>query len=159
MIQELNTKWKCSVIIILTDHISTFCDKVTKINKACKHTTHTPMTENQKVLDFKDTIETTNTLLQVHIAKVNSNPNGLENNFKYMANQLMIADPVVEKKSKSSKWVTISVIDGRGPKTGVDLRYHDNEEWKKLSRADKKEIFEWQKRQMKKQLLKLLKCL
>ena len=82
MSAALKTKWKCSGTITLTEHISKFRENVTKLNKCCKHTTHTQMTEREKVLDLKSTIETISPLLQAHIAKVNSDPNGLENNFE-----------------------------------------------------------------------------
>ena len=63
-------------------------------------------------MQFKDTIETINPLLQAHPEKVNSDPKGLGINFEDCATHLMIADPVVEKKSKSTKRVTVYVIGG-----------------------------------------------
>ena len=103
------------------------------------------MTEREKVLALKSLIETISPLLQAHIAKVNSDPNGLGNNFEDCATHLMIADPVVVKKSKANKRVNVSAFGGWGPKTVVEYRFHDNEEFKKLTRAQKKELFEYRK--------------
>ena len=70
------------------------------------------MTEREKVLALRSSIETINPLLQAHIASVNKDPNGLGNNFEDCATHLMIANPVVVRKSKSSKPVNISAFGG-----------------------------------------------
>ena len=137
----LKTKWKCLGTITLTEHISKFSENVTKLNKCCKHTTHTQMTEREKVLALRSLIETINPLLQAHIASVNKDPNGLGNNFEDCATHLMIANPVVVKKSKTNKRVNVAAtFIGRGPDTGVEYRFYDDEEFKTLTRAQKREL-------------------
>ena len=39
---------------------------------------------------------------------------------------------------------------GKGPKTGVELRYHDRKEYSKLSKDEKKELSEWRKKSKEK---------
>ena len=131
----LNTKWKCSGNITLTKHISNYRENVTKLVKCCKNTTHSPPTEREKVLRLKSLIETVSHLLQAHIAKVNSDPNGLGNNFEDCATHLMIADPVVVKKSKSNKRVNVAAAAfiGKCPDTGVEYRFHSDEEFAALT--------------------------
>ena len=105
------------------------------------------MTEREKVLDLKSTIETVSPLLQAHIAKVNSDPNGLGNNFEDCATHLMIANPVVVKKSKLNKRVNVAAAAfiGKCPDTGVEYRFHSDEEFKALTRAQKRAFFEYRK--------------
>ena len=104
------------------------------MNKCCKHTTHSQPTEREKVLALRSLIETISPLLQAHIASVNKDPNRLGNNFEDCATHLMIADPVVVKKSKANKLVNVSAaFIGLGSNTGVEYRFYDNEEFKTLT--------------------------
>ena len=137
--------WKSTGSITLTEHIASFRVTMSKITKACKHTTNTPPTSREQVLTLLASIETTESLLQAHIAQINGDPNGKGSDFEETATHLMLADPVEKHKSKQTKKVTISSsLAGRGT-TGVDLRWYPNAEFKKLSDDQRNELMEWRK--------------
>ena len=70
------------------------------------------------------------------------------------ANYLSVACPV-KKKNKGSKEqvrsksqvaaTNINIKSGRGPKTGVDLRWYPSKEFNNLKQAEKEELREWSK--------------
>ena len=67
-------------------------------------------------------IITTNPLLTAHIAAINGDPNGLENNFESAATHLMLADLTERHKVNSKRGPSISsALAGRGT-TAVDFR-------------------------------------
>ena len=137
--------WKSTGNITLTEHIASFRVTMSKITKACKHTTNTPPTSREQVLTLLASIETTESLLQAHIAQINGDPNGKGSDFEETATHLMLADPVEKHKSKQTKKVTISsLLAGRGT-TGVDLRWYPNAEFRKLSDDQRNELMEWRK--------------
>lgn len=137
--------WKSTGNITLTDHIASFRVTISKMTKACKHTTNTPPTSREQVLTLLASIETTESLLQAHIAQINGDPNGKGSDFEETATHLMLADPVEKHKSKQTKKVTISSsLAGRGT-TGVDLRWYPNAEFRKLSDDQRNELMEWRK--------------
>ena len=138
--------WKSTGNITLTEHIASFRVTMSKITKACKHTTtNTPPTSREQVLTLLALIETTESFLQAHIAQINGDPNGKGSDFEETATHLMLADPVEKQhKSKQTKKVTISSsLAGRGS-TGVDLRWYPNAEFK-LSDDQRSELMEWRK--------------
>ena len=55
--------WKSTSNITLTDHIASYRATVSKITKACKHTTNTPPTPREQVLTLLGSIETSDSLL------------------------------------------------------------------------------------------------
>ena len=91
------------------------------------------------------TIITTAPLLIAYMSQVNADIVGLGSNFELCAAHLMLADPIETKAiSAGKKRVSISALSGRGD-TGVDLRWHEPEEFKKLTLVQKSELGRWQK--------------
>ena len=70
------------------------------------------------------------------------------------ANYRSVACPV-KKRNKGSKEqvcsksqvaaTNINIKSGRGPKTGIDLRWYPREKWRKLPNNQKDECNEWSK--------------
>ena len=141
--------WKSTGNITLTEHIASYRSIVSKITKACKHTAYTPPTSREQVLTLLGSIETTDSLLQAHIAQINGDPNGKGSNFEETATHLMLADPVEKErtsKNTGKKGAHISAaLAGRGPSTNVDLRWYPNDEYQKLSTDQKTELLKWRK--------------
>ena len=118
--------WKSTDNITLTEHIASYRSIVSKITKACKHSAYTPPTSREQVVTLLGSIETTDSLLQAHIAQINGDPNGKGSNFEETATHLMIADPVEKErasKNTGKKGAHISAaLAGRGAATNVNLR-------------------------------------
>ena len=77
------------------------------------------------------TIETTDSLLQAHIAQINGDPNGKGSDFEKTATHLMLADPVEKQKAEHTRKRgahVSSALVGRGASTNVDLRWYPNDE-------------------------------
>ena len=102
--------------------------KQLSLTKACKHSTNTPSTFCEQFLTLLGSIETTDPLLQAHIAQINVDvdPNGKGGDFEETATHLMmLADPIEKHKSKhTGKKVTISSSLVERGSTGVDLRWY-----------------------------------
>lgn len=93
--------------------------------------------------------------------KVDDTPGGLREDFERSVALLLPCDPVV-KKGKGKRTIgDISVVDSgtsintiptkvaRGPKTGVEFRYHKGKEYAALSKAKKQELRDWRDEQKK----------
>ena len=133
--------------ITLIDHIVSYCATVSRITKACKHTTNTPPTSREQVLTLLGSVETSESLLKAHIAQINGDPNGKEDDFEETATHLMLADIVekhIENKTNKSRASISSSLAGRGS-TGVDLRWYPNSEFWKLSDDQRNELMKWRK--------------
>ena len=97
-----------------------------------------------------ENIECSDSSLQAAIAKVRTDTDGAREDFELAVSELLPVDPFVKNKA-ASKSVTfaISGVDGekpgRGNKTGVDLRWYDSAEWKRLSSEEQEELREWRK--------------
>ena len=115
--------------------------------------------EHTRVGYLLDAIETDSPQLHAAMAKVDSDP-VVRSNFELAAAMLIPKDPFTKNEANKKKVVTfaVSCVDGdggdssktaskngRGPKTGVDLRWHSPEEFSQLSNAQKAELSTWQK--------------
>ena len=73
--------------------------------------------------------------------------NGMQADLELAVAHLLPACPVASKVSKKRKNAQISVLGGNfkagtGPKTGVELRYHNPPEFAELSDAQRDELLE-----------------
>ena len=112
-----------------------------------------------------DAIECHDPQLQAAMAQVRQDKTpvvGMRNNFENAVAQILPAGPVARKRSSSTKQ-SVLVMEGKqeestnvsafgdkpgkGPKTGVDLRYHTIEEYRALSYKQKGELLEWRERE------------
>ena len=105
-----------------------------------------------------DAIETDSPQLHAAMAKVDSDIN-IRSNFERAAGLLIPKDPFAKNESAKQKAVTFNISctdgeessskttskNGRGSKTGIDLRWHSPNEFKQLSYAEKSELSAWQK--------------
>eukprot|EP00980_Cylindrotheca_fusiformis_P023710 scaffold10830_cov73-Cylindrotheca_fusiformis.AAC.1 len=135
---------------------------------ASEHVTFQLPDEHTRVTYLLDSIETNDASLQAAIASVKQDeqPGGLRNDFERTVATLMAADPVAKKvatsgtkrtnanisdsqanstDSTSANVSSLNLRSGKGPKTGVDLRYHKMSEYNKLTSEQKEELREWRK--------------
>ena len=92
--------------------------------------------------------------------KTDNGPNGLQNNFERAVSHLLPYDPVAKKQATGIKRgsalislmeahdgpnMTIAANDSKPSlgKTGVHLRYHKHNEYKKLTHGQRHELSEW----------------
>ena len=112
-----------------------------------------------------DSIETTDAELQAAMASIKQDktPGGLRSDFEAAVATLLPADPVAKKQIKAgdkrshaqisgvkfddenAEVASLKIKSGKGPKTGVDLRYHAFHEYKKLTREQRTELREWRR--------------
>ena len=104
--------------------------------------------KNNAVLKLITSIITSESLLIAHISQVNADPVGLGANFEATATHLMLADPIEMKELSrgTSRGASIfSTAAGRGDITGVDLRWYNPEEFRKLTQDERTELARWRK--------------
>ena len=95
-----------------------------------------------------DNIKCSDAALQAAITKIRTNSGGARDNFEQAVTELLPVDPYVKTKA-NAKTVTFASVSacegqpGRGPKTGVDLRWYEASEFKNLSKDQKAELREW----------------
>ena len=119
--------------------------------------------EHTRVDYLLDAIETTDAKLLSGLANVHddkgdgtiANP-GKRNDFELAVAYLLPYDPVARKNKGINKrgaaQISDATVSGFGAKigigkTGVHLRWYEASEFKKLNKAQKKELFEWRKQQ------------
>ena len=117
------------------------------MRQCCRHTVRTAPSEREMVLLMMNSIQSTDPLLNAHIAAISRDPLEFGANFKKTATHLMLADPVekTQTKQKTRAPSVSATLTGRGQSTGVDLRQYPNNEFKKLSSKQKKELMNQQK--------------
>ena len=131
----------------LSSHISNLRNKLVDLKRCCSNLNRTPPTDREMVLKLMSTIITTNPLLVAHMSQVNADIVGLGSNFEACAAHLMLADPIETKVITGGRKgrVSVSSLSGRGGDTGVDLRWHHPDEFKKLTSAQKSELGRWRR--------------
>ena len=116
--------WKSTSTTTLTDRISSFRGHNAMLSRCCCHTARTPPSEREKVLLIMNSIQSTDPLLNAHIATISRDPSGFGADFEKTATHLMLADPVTKTHAKqNTKGPSISTtsLAGGGLSTGVDL--------------------------------------
>ena len=129
--------------------------------EACaEHIQYQLPNEHSRVGYLLEAIQCSDAGLQAAMAsvKTDTGPNGMRNNFETAAAHLLPYDPVAKKRAAGSKRGAslISGVDGETQvssagakvgigKTGVHLRYHKWDEYKKLTKEQKDELAEYKK--------------
>ena len=95
-----------------------------------------------------DNIKCSDAVLQAAIAKIRTDSGGARDDFEQAAGELLPVDPYVRNKA-NTKTVTFASVSayegqpGRGPRTGVDLRWYEKSEYSNLSKDQRAELMEW----------------
>ena len=119
-----------------------------KLQRCAENVTYTLPSDSQRVQYLLDGIRTSDGRLQAAIANVlaDDDPTGKLHNFESAAAYIVPHDPVASKRpGNKRKQHEIAAVDlgiTRGPKTGVDIRYYENDEFKKLTQDERDELVE-----------------
>jgi len=151
-------EWKGESNYTLEKHIQAHRSAAITLENAAKHVTYLVPDEYTLVGYLLNSIKTSDPELQAAMAAVRGDkgPGGKRHSFNLAVDELQPADPVARKRkeNKRTRFAEISDVQadegkpvalkaGRGPKTGVHLRYHVRSEYNKLTKEQKAELESW----------------
>ena len=128
------------------------------MQSCAEHVTYQLPNEFSRVGYLLDAIQCNDAELQAGIANVKKDTalTGMRSSFESAASYLLPCDPVARKRraQKQSGGISVAGTEGHEKrvafgakqgigKTGVHLRYHDSDEYEKLTSEQKKELREW----------------
>ena len=147
----LNTKWNGRQF-----GLDKFCNlhrsAYIALEEASTHVQFQLPNEFSRVGYLLDNIENNDPDLRAAIASIRANTNNMRNNFEAAVTFMLPMCPYRKAKSNSNKngdqFAEISDANAlknfTSSKTGVDFRWHTPEEYKKLSKAQRIELYKWQ---------------
>ena len=161
--QLLHTRvWKGQSNFTLERFVAQHRHAYVSMQAAAEHVTYQLPNEHSRVGYLLEGIQCSDATLQAAMASIKQDQgqNGMRNDFESAAANLLPSDPVQKKRTERSKRPSADISDvtvdetadvssfgtkkGIG-KSGVHLRYHGAEDYKKLSREQKDELREWRK--------------
>ena len=144
--KDVKTELNSGNGVTLTIHIAAYRLHLVDLKRCCKRTGRSPLTVREQVLWMVNSITTTDPSLNAHIAQINGDLTGIRMNFEAAATHLMLTDPVERTSVKSKRRrilnPSISLLAGRG-ESGVDFRWHNQNEFKELTQDKKDELSAW----------------
>ena len=143
----MNTKWNgrnYSLEKFTGLHRSSYV----QLQEASDHVNFQLPTEHTRVGYLIDNIENNDPDLRAAIASVRINTNGMRDDFEAAVAFLLPVDPYSRSRSKN-RVKNPSISDARlksqtQSKTGVDFRWHTPAEYRKLSKEQRAELYDWQ---------------
>jgi hypothetical protein len=159
-------KWKGQSNYTLERHCASHRAAYISLVACAEHVAYQLPNEHSRVGYLLDGIQNNDPGLQAAMANVRSSkgPGEMRSSFEQTVAHILPYDPVAKKGTSGTKRgpgeiseVTGDTKDanvssfgtksGRGPKTGVHLRYHKYHEFKALNDAERKELAEWRLKQ------------
>ena len=124
----------------MNEHCAFHQDMHSRMEKAATHIKVTVPNESQRVLMLLSSIDSQHTDISAHISTINKgDPNGMGADFELTAEHLLRADPVEKNQARSKNRnggpSISSTLGEKGPKTGVEYRWYQGNEFSKLSEA------------------------
>ena len=118
-----------------------------QLEEASSHVSFQLPNEHSRVGYLLDNIKNDDPDLRAAIASVRVNTDNMRDHFEKAAAFLLPVDPYAKSKVAQSQRANISsTLQGIGKsKTGVDLRWHQPDEYEKLSPEQKSELYKWQR--------------
>ena len=157
--QELFMKsrvWKGNSNFSLEKFIEQHRAAFISMQQCSEHVAFQLPNEYTRVRYLTDAIQCQDAALQAALAgiRVDNEPTGMRNDFESAVTFLLPVDPVAKKRKGSNSegnYAEISSASGGNQsgtkkstgKSGVELRYHKKEEYRKLSSEQKDELREW----------------
>ena len=155
--QLLHTReWKGQSNFSLEHFVSQHRNAYVSMQACAEHVEYQLPNEHSRVGYLLDALKCSDAGLQAAMASVNTNNDGMRNDFEKAASYLLPYDPVAKKRQAGSKRGAgyISAVEGEVSavsggskasigKTGVHLRYYTTNEYKKLTNEQKDELREW----------------
>ena len=118
-----------------------------QLQEAALHVNFQLPTEHTRVGYLLDNMENSDPDLRAAIASIRINTNGMRDNFEDSVAFLLPVDPYSKNRSTKQKNPQISDVKLQGKAqstTGVDLRYYKYDEYIKLNKEQKNELYMWQ---------------
>ena len=144
----MNTKWNgrtYSLEKFTGMHRSSFV----QLEEAALHINFQLPTDHTRVGYLIDNINNPDPDLRADIANIRIDMNNMRSNFESAVAFLLPVDPYVKHKALQNKIPQIgdahALRNKQQSNTGVDLRWHKPEEYKKLSKPQRIELYEWQR--------------
>ena len=143
----LNASWNGKKYS-LESYCSQHRAKFQQLEEASQHLNFQLPNEHTRVGYLLNNIQNSDPALQAALASIRQDKDGLRNKFEDAVAILIPVDPFVQNKAnkRTTSYEISSVVtnNGRGSKTGVELRWHKPNEYKVLTREQKDELREWQ---------------
>ena len=145
-------KWKGQSNFSLEKFVTQHRNAYTSMQQCATHLTMQLPNEGARVKFLLDAIECPYAPLQAAMALVRNDKGetGKRNDFEATASFILPHDPVAKKREDSKRpHADISSTDvsgsspGKGKSSGVELRYHTRDEYKKLTTEQRNELREW----------------
>ena len=145
----LNAKWNGKKYA-LESFISQHRAKFQQLQEAALHLNFQLPNDHTRVGYLLENVDNSDPALQAALASIRQDKDGMRNDFERAVSILIPVDPFVQNKAykKATTFTissTVSTKNGRGAKTGVDLRWHKTKEFNALTSEQKDELREWQK--------------
>ena len=142
----MNTKWNGK-----TYSLEKFCGvhrtAYVQMQEAAVHVQFQLPNEHSRVGFLIDNIVHSDPDLRAAIANVRADRDGMRTDFENTVTYILPVDPFVKKPAQSQRTnpqVSAANLQNKSKsKTGVDFRWHQPEEYKKLNPAQKQELYEW----------------
>ena len=144
-----NTKWNGR-----TYSLDKFCglhrSAFVALEEAKLHVNFQLPTEHTRVQHLLDNITHPDPDLRAALGNIRLDQNGMRSDFESAVTHLLPVCPYAKSRANSNKHnpganVSGVTLKGAGDsKTGVDLRWHSTKEYKKLTKDQKQELFQWQ---------------
>ena len=152
--------WKGNTTYSLESFVNQHRNAHVRLQRCAEQVPHQLPNSRSRVIHLIDAIQCTDPALQAAIAHVksNDNPGGMMSDFEETAAYILQFDPVSKKRpggrnNGNRQQQQIALVDqslvgdgqmkkNRG-KTGVELRYHKPESYRKLTDEQKQELKEW----------------
>ena len=119
-----------------------------QLQEAVEHVNFQLPTSHTRVGYLIDNIVNADPDLRAAIASIRINTEGMRDNFESAVAFLLPVDPYTKSRAQSGRnnpqVSDVTLQNKSQSKTGVDLRWHKAEEYKKLTRAQRIELYEWQ---------------
>lgn len=161
-----NQKWKGQGNYTLEKHCGVHRNAFVQMEAASTHVPYQLPNGYTRVGFLLDSIECSDAELQAAMASIkrDKTTGGLREDFEQAVATLLPADPVAKKVAMSgNKRVnahisgtqdnensdatiyvsSLNIRSGKGPKTGVDLRYYKQKEYQRLTKEQKDELRSW----------------
>ena len=151
-----NREWKGNSHFTLEQFISSHRNAFVSMQASAEHVEYQLPNAHSRVGFLLNAIKTTDAGLQAAMASIRTDVDGMRKDFEAAAAHLLPYDPVAQKKTAGSKRdsslisgveteANVAASDSKPSKgkSGVHLRWHTKEEYKRLNPAQRTELREW----------------
>lgn len=151
-----NTIWKGHSNVTIESHIGLHRNAFQRLTAASHHVAYQVPNSLTRVKQLLDGIQSTDARLNAAIAQVQAD-DAMKADFELASANIQPCCPIARKQGLKRTGADISATEatqahigsihggprGTGPKTGVSLRFHVPDEYKKLSKEERSELHEW----------------